>query len=253
MSLGKRAFSLLELLMVMAILGLLCALLLPALGRARVKTQLTSCASQIRQISIACAAYSHDNRDFLPPMTYQVGTNMIHGNWAWDMPRRTAAALDHYGAGRKILCCPTLPENGTFEAWNYRPTYCVIGYVLATEGCPGVDPVNTVCRTTDISRKTGDPLVGTVVDETPIAPESTVTICDVIISAGKSESERTMNNYRSIRGGYSWKGRMVEHRTAHLVKETPEFGNAAFLDGHVARPSFDAMRPRCSGGPYFWW
>ena len=60
------AFSLVELLVTMAIIGLLLALVLPALGRARDHARLTVCKTHLRNIAIGAVSYAHANNDYLP-------------------------------------------------------------------------------------------------------------------------------------------------------------------------------------------
>ncbi len=52
--------------MVIAIVGILAALLLPALARAQASAKRTDCLSNLRQISLAIHLYAGDNGDILP-------------------------------------------------------------------------------------------------------------------------------------------------------------------------------------------
>ena len=56
LSSARRAFTLIEMIIVIMIIGLLIALLLPAVNKARSQAQAAQCASQLHQIYTASAA-----------------------------------------------------------------------------------------------------------------------------------------------------------------------------------------------------
>jgi prepilin-type N-terminal cleavage/methylation domain-containing protein len=60
------AFTLVELLIVIAILAILCSLLLPSLSRTGSKAAAAQCISNLRQWGLAYRQYADDNKDFLP-------------------------------------------------------------------------------------------------------------------------------------------------------------------------------------------
>jgi prepilin-type N-terminal cleavage/methylation domain-containing protein/prepilin-type processing-associated H-X9-DG protein len=62
------AFTLVELLVVMAIIAILAALLLPALGRARESARATACLSNLHQVGLALQIYVQDNNNRMPVM-----------------------------------------------------------------------------------------------------------------------------------------------------------------------------------------
>lgn len=67
---SKRAFSLVEILVVVAVLALLSAILFPALSRAREGGRRVVCSSNLHQLALAMNQYIGDNGGRFPPRQF---------------------------------------------------------------------------------------------------------------------------------------------------------------------------------------
>jgi len=93
----KRAFTLLELLVTIAIIGVLAALLLTALSSVKLKAQRTHCLNNVRQLALGSFMYATENSRHAGVET----SAFPGGNWM--------GTLNEYARVKGILLCPSAP------------------------------------------------------------------------------------------------------------------------------------------------
>src|SRR5258708_3910591 len=62
----RKAFTIIEMAVVLGVLAILLALLLPTVQRARELANRAVCASNLRQIGVACRMYANDHEGLFP-------------------------------------------------------------------------------------------------------------------------------------------------------------------------------------------
>jgi len=74
---GKKGFTLIELMIVIAIIAILAAILVPNFLRARAQGQLTACTSNLKNIGTALEMYSTDNSGRYPTALSKLVTDYL--------------------------------------------------------------------------------------------------------------------------------------------------------------------------------
>jgi prepilin-type N-terminal cleavage/methylation domain-containing protein len=133
---SRTAFTLVELLVVISIIGLLIAMLLPAVQAARESARKLQCQNNVRQLALACLHHEHANGRFptngwgwswtgdadrgndcrqpacwlyniLPFIDQQELHDLGMGQGAWDSPAKMAANIQRLTIPVPVFYCPT--------------------------------------------------------------------------------------------------------------------------------------------------
>ena len=129
-----RAFTLVELLVVIGIIAILIGLLLPTLARARESSRRAACLSNLRQVAMAMRFYAYDNRDQVP-LGYRAGNKQFNSMVRGSNNRLVLFGWLYAGGYMKVpsvFFCPSDNDPRSMMNTEINP------WPPAPDGAPGV-------------------------------------------------------------------------------------------------------------------
>jgi prepilin-type N-terminal cleavage/methylation domain-containing protein len=157
----RKAFTLVELLVVIGIIAALVAILLPALSKAKESANRVKCGSNLKQLGMAFQLYTADYKGWFPACA--AGDHLE--DWVYWQPNRADGKTIHDGPlvkyfGKQfnpgVYVCPSDDVNSHLKApnhfkYSYSINYNITGYPHPTPTTPGFT-VQKPCKLTNIKQ-----------------------------------------------------------------------------------------------------
>lgn len=136
---GGKGFTLTELLAVIAIVGILAAIIIPVVAKTRTAAQKTTSASNLRQVAIAYISYSGDNKGLIPRFYWRKGPQDLAARQGYNPADVNTAARYYlgdapgpspYSLHRESEMCPVALRElgGKFKDKDYPGYYTTTSY-----------------------------------------------------------------------------------------------------------------------------
>jgi prepilin-type processing-associated H-X9-DG protein/prepilin-type N-terminal cleavage/methylation domain-containing protein len=224
----KRAFTLIELLMVISIIAILAALLLPALNSSKQKARQIQCVGNLRQLGIGLQSFVAENHGYPSGIA---GTNTENaGTWMLQLQRGgfdpTWPKTNFLSEG--VWRCPSAklpPDGGILVSYGYNV------YGSRTGG----SPTNALGLMGHFS--TFSDLFKPIHESEVVAPSDMIAIGD------------------SFTGGVFFLRQELSYLDQHGRASSRHQGkaNVVFCDGHVESPSLQSLFADTNGAALARW
>lgn len=227
---SARAFTLIELLTVIAILGALAAILFPALGAVRTQAKQAQCVSNLRQIGIALAAYADAHRGAFPETTHGAVSNLEAVSWIYTLK-------PYLGNVDEVRLCPLDPRRD--DRLRLRLSSFVLNDYLDAKSYynPFGQPIGQAPRLTNLRQPARTPTVFVGADQLALD-----------LSSDHIHAREWVGNWNQVTSDIA-----PDRFRSGTASPDHSHGRAPYLfaDGHVAVIQAHELKRRIDAGENF--
>src|SRR5262249_48817971 len=124
----QTAFALVDVLVVIAVIGLMAALLFPVFGRAREQGRAAACLSNLKQIGLAVDLYLRDNDDNYPMSRFPDAAHPAGGCISYDNTVQPEDALEGSSVNWKRAILAYVKNRSVWECPSNAHAWDAGGY-----------------------------------------------------------------------------------------------------------------------------
>jgi prepilin-type N-terminal cleavage/methylation domain-containing protein len=224
----KRAFTLVELLVAIALIAILATLLLPLLSRAKRKALQTQCMSNQKQIGSAYVMYAGEAQDSFPTHPDWVSVGGDDGQYPGFVPA-SKRPLNHCVSNRKIFDCPSDHGDALFSVSNcfaYYGNSYLVQFAGTNLPVDPEDPTKRYCfRVRSVTAAEGDVATPMKLTQTAGSPAKKIVQGDMPWHPNRGSTD-PRSIWHNDRGKYYWTMLYMDGHVAPLLLN-PNTANGA--------------------------
>ncbi len=245
----RSAFAFTELLTVVAIIGILAALILSAISRVKARTQRIQCSHNLGQMSLALQLFLNDNHVY-PLVSKPVYDSTYPENYgAWF----TTLGYTYLSIGpmhtrieweKSILCCPAARRPSTFTETMGYGLYAYNAY-----GMSAMKDTNSLGIGGHFVWKSPNELPAPPVTESEVVnPSAMLAIGDGFIGGNGviQDNRTTLGRTYGLTNFYG-------NSTQRSYARHQGVANVVFCDGHLESPKLKSLFDDTSDASLIWW
>jgi len=149
----RRGFTLIEILVSVAIISILASMLLPVLGRSREKARRAHCMANLRSIGQAISAYSNDWNENYPTLVGTATSTFTPSPAVGDGARSLGLLYKKYLDDAGVFICPSSPPavNPRDPVRGVTPAVDSVSGMISDQCSFGYDPTHRQGHSSEVS------------------------------------------------------------------------------------------------------